>query len=344
MSSGNNDDNDQHGGSNSDMASSKKECISCEQNIVDNITEDFKSVAILGDTSTCANCGKEGNSDNMNTCNKCKSVKYCNAACKKKHRSKHKKACDRRVAELHDEQLFKEPPPREECPICMLPLPVDAIQMTFQTCCGKTICNGCIYAMCMSEGGGLILCPYCRTPESSSDEEHIKRTKKLMDIGNAEAFNHLAGYYELGRMGLPQDHRKANELLLKSGELGCTEAYYNLGCNYDNGDGVEVDKKKAKQYYELAAMGGDVNARHALGCDEGRDGNVDRAMRHFINVARAGKEEAVKAVKIGFMNGVLTKDEYANTLRAHHEIQKEMKSDERDKAAAIHMMGLWSNG
>jgi len=38
---------------------------------------------------TCAACGKEGNSDNMNVCNKCHMVKYCNAACKKKHRSKH---------------------------------------------------------------------------------------------------------------------------------------------------------------------------------------------------------------------------------------------------------------
>ena len=41
---------------------------------------------------TCASCGKESNIDDMNTCNKCKSVKYCNAACKKKHRKKHKKA------------------------------------------------------------------------------------------------------------------------------------------------------------------------------------------------------------------------------------------------------------
>ena len=29
-----------------------------------------------------------------NTCNKCKKVKYCNAACKKKHRHKHKKECE----------------------------------------------------------------------------------------------------------------------------------------------------------------------------------------------------------------------------------------------------------
>ena len=59
--------------------------------------------------SVCANCGKEG-SDVTNTCNKCKMVMYCNASCKKKHRHKHKKECERRVAEIHDEKLFKQPP------------------------------------------------------------------------------------------------------------------------------------------------------------------------------------------------------------------------------------------
>jgi len=66
------------------------------------------------DVSVCANCGKEGAN---NICNKCKQVKYCNAACKKKHRKKHKKQCERQVAKLHDEELFKEPPPLEDCPI-----------------------------------------------------------------------------------------------------------------------------------------------------------------------------------------------------------------------------------
>jgi hypothetical protein len=36
---------------------------------------------------------------------------------------KHKKLCKQRAAELHDEALFKEPPPKEDCPICFLPMP-----------------------------------------------------------------------------------------------------------------------------------------------------------------------------------------------------------------------------
>ena len=34
--------------------------------------------------------------------------------------SKHKKECKKRAAELYDEKLFKDPPPPDECPICLL--------------------------------------------------------------------------------------------------------------------------------------------------------------------------------------------------------------------------------
>ena len=334
-----NDDNNQRcgnggGGSNGgEMISSKKEeCSSCEQNNFDNITEGFNSMAIRNDISTCANCGKEGNSEEMNTCNKCKMVKYCNAACKKKHRKKHKKACEKRVAELHEEQLFKDVEP-DECPICLIPT-LTSGQSVFKSCCGKVICNGCIYAMLMSEGG-KDLCAFCRTPPARSDEEMIKRTKKLMEKDNAEAFHQLAGYYADGECGLVRDQRKANELYLKAGELGCSKGYYLLGMNHYNGRGVAIDKKKAKHYYELAAICGDIHSRHNLGCIEYNSGNYDRSLKHFIISAKAGHELSLVPVKKGYEQGLVSKDEYTNTLRSYHERQKEMKSDARDKAAAI---------
>ena len=180
---------------------------------------DINTIAIL-----CAACGKEGG-DNMNTCNKCDLVQYCNAACKKKHKSKHKKKCERRAAELFVEKLFEEPPPPEECPICMQPPPLydNNTGTTFHPCCGKHICNGCEYAM--AESGAKRLCAYCRTPYAKSDKEEIKRLKKLMEKGNAYAFYMLAGSYAQGSMGMPQHLAKANELYLKAGELGCAGAY-----------------------------------------------------------------------------------------------------------------------
>ena len=286
-------------------------------------------------TTACASCGKEGG--NLNTCNKCKMVKYCNAACKKKHRSKHKKACERRVAELHDEELFKEHPPREDCPICFQPLPIGAGQTIFKTCCGKLICNGCIYSMGgeARRRGKIGLCAFCREPTPSSDEEKVTRIKKLIEADNSHAFVALAGFYARGIKGIPQDMTKANDLYLRAGERGCPEGYNNLGFSYDNGRGVEVDKKKAQHYFELAAMNGNVLARHNLGYVEGKAGYFHRAFKHFILSARAGYKDSLDVVKKGFMNGVITRDEYANTLRAYQSRQDEMKSDDRDRAITI---------
>ena len=124
-------------------------------------------------------------------------------------------------------------------------------------------------------------------------------------------------------------------MFLKAGELGCATGYFNLGTNYDNGRGVEIDKKKAMYYYELAAMNGHVMARHNLGMTEGRAGNIQRAMKHLIIAARAGDKLSLDAVKKGYMYGSVTKEEYANTLRGYQQSQDEMKSEARDRAAEI---------
>ena len=96
-----------------------------------------------------------------------------------------------------------------------------------------------------------------------------------------------------------------------------------------------MDKKKAKHYYELAAMNGDVYARHNLGCEEYEAGNHHRAYKHYILAAKAGVNESLDAVKTGFMDGIVTKDEYANTLRAYQQQHDEMKNEDRDKAEAL---------
>lgn len=118
----------------------------------------------LSAPNLCANCGKgEEDSNKLKKCGACLSVKYCSAACQKAHRSQHKKECKRRAVELHDEKLFADPPPREECPICLLPMS-KGNHKTFESCCGKMICNGCVYAMKMS--GPKDLCAFCRTPNA----------------------------------------------------------------------------------------------------------------------------------------------------------------------------------
>ena len=295
-----------------------------------NVSTDDVDDGILLTLSCCANCGKEG-SDITNTCNKCKSVKYCNAACKKKHRKKHKKKCEERVAELHEEALFKEPPPPDECPICFLILPKEG-DTVFQTCCGKIICNGCIYNMVKETRakGKPGLCPFCRIPSPTSEKEDMKRLIKLVDSGHSQAIYNYACYT---RGGNRQDWVKANGLFLKAGELGCAEGYLHLASSYREGKGVEVDKKKAKHYFELAAMGGDICARINLGGIEVENRDAKRAMKHFLIAARAGSKVSLDGVREGFKAGRVTKDEYEEALLAYHKRQNEMKSDVRDKVA-----------
>ena len=216
----------------------------------------------------------------------------------------------------------------------MLTLPLDEAQIIFESCCGKSICKGCIYAMEETGSKNMKLCPFCKTPPAKSEEEGLGRLKKLMEKGNADALNSRAGEYAQGIYGVPQDWAKANELRLKAGELGCAAAYYNLGISYHIGRGVEVDKKKSKHYFELAAMNGDIDARHNLGVMELIAGNHQRAYKHFMLSARAGCKGSLDTVKEGYMEGHVIKEDYANALREYQKRQDEMKSDARDKALA----------
>jgi len=293
-------------------------------------TDDVDNNEVLG---ICANCGKEGT--NLNTCNRCKMVKYCNAACKKKHRSKHKKKCDRRIAELHDEKLFKQPPPREEdCPICFLRMPSLISGSKYKTCCGKVICSGCIHAVQMRDGG-VGLCPFCRTPVPESDEEMIEREKKRVEAGDVEAIYNMGVYYDRGEYSFERDYTKALELWQQAGELGNTPAIYNIGHSYERGIGVDIDKEKAKHYYEIAATRGDEIARHNLGCMEEKAGNMERAKKHWMIAVKDGNSISLTAIQSLHSSGEATKEEYTQALRSYQAYLGVIKSSQRDEAAAF---------
>ena len=289
--------------------------------------------------SICANCGKEDENVN-NICNKCKQVKYCNAACKKKHRHKHKKECDehvRQVAEIHDKELFKQPPPADDCPICFIRLPSLQNGRTYMQCCGKEICTGCLYAPVYDDRGNKVAektCPFCRTPHLTIDEA-VEREKKRMEVNDAIAIQMIGYYYRDGVYGYPQDFIKALELFHRAAELGCSRAYNSIGYVYEVGSrGVEIDEKKALYYYELAAMRGNEYARYNLGNSEKRLGNMNRALKHYMIAAASGHSDSLEMIKSLYSDGSATKDDYTKALRSYQEYLGEIKSKQRDDAAA----------
>ena len=279
---------------------------------------------------SCAACGRADVS--LKACKACKMVKYCGVDCQVAHRSKHKKACREKARELFDVKLFAQPPRREDCPICCLPMLFHSgySECTYMQCCGKFVCRGCIVSLPRP------VCPFCNTPASRSTEEDVK---KLLDrierFNDPEAINMLAGHYRFGRKGFNIDYSKAVELYRRACELGSAQAHHNLGNCYLNGDGVEMDKKKAAHHWQIAAMMGHEISRSNLGSFELERDNFDRAMKHHMIAAKCGFDKSLEAVKTGFGFGFVTKDEFESTLRAHKDSRDEMRSEQRDKAMAM---------
>ena len=164
------------------------------------------------------------------------------------------------------------------------------------------------------------ICPFCRTLMCDSDDETIKRFEKRSDLNDPIAIRHLGRSYSKGNFGVPQNRAKALELYHRAGELGDAQAWYNLSCAYRTGSGVEVDEKRAKHYAELAAIKGYVDARHNLGVMEILAGNVDRALKHWMIAAKDGDTQSVKNIKNMYMDGDVTKDDYAKALLSYQGI------------------------
>ena len=162
----------------------------------------------------------------------------------------------------------------------------------------------------------------------------IERIKKRVEAGDAYGMFNLGWCYCQGESGLPQDRTKGYKFWHKAGELGNAAAYFNIGNAYHTGRGVERDDKKADHYYELAAMGGDGMARHNLGCSECEKSNWDRAIKHFMIAAGDGQNDSVKAVQQLYKLGHATKDDYSKALLAYQKYLDEVRSEQRDKAAA----------
>ena len=232
------------------------------------------------------------------------------------------------------DELFQDPPPKEECQICMLPMPFSSnicgIKKVYQPCCGKTLCYGCVIAANdeMNKGNMKRLCPFCRFPIHNTDKEYLKRVKKRMQINDPEAFYFLGSAYRFGSQGLRQNEKKALELWERAAELGSITAHYCLAEVYRLGSGVEKDMDKAIHHYKLAAIRGHEIARYDLGVLDGKNYNI-QAIKHFIISAKAGHDDSLKMIGVGYKEGLVTKEEYAKTLREYKDCWDSMRSEER---------------
>ncbi len=300
------------------------------------VVQTMSSAVVLDEVATtenmCANCGITGVDDiKLEDCTDCDLVKYCSDNCREEHREQHGEECKNHKAELHDRKLFTQPDELHlgECQICFLPLPIDLEKSLFYSCCSKHICRGCAYASHKSNGDRR--CLFCRELSSSDDEENKKKTMERVKANDPVAMNQMGTerYHE-------GDYDGAFEYLTKAAELGDASAHHNLGYMYWKGEGVEKDEEKEVYHYEKAAICGNPDARHNLGCYEERNGNTERAVKHYIIAAKLGYELSMKALWVASSAGAITKKDLEATLRTHKAAIDATKSSQRDAAEAIY--------
>ena len=240
---------------------------------------------------------------------------------------------------VQDEKLFQRPPDTlGDCPICMLRMPTSDKSCISMPCCGYNICSGCFFAPVYDDKGMEVAekkCPFCNTLDPTSDEDVLERIKKRVSANDVFAIYNLGLYHSKGDYGFPQNQAKALELWHRAAELGNAEAYCRIGYSHEFGEGVEVDKKKAVYYYELAAMGGDVTARYFLGCIEEDAGNMDRSLKHHMIAVRDGCIDSLDCIKGLYSRRDATKDDYATALNSYQEYLGETKSKHRDLAWTV---------
>ncbi|EJK44981.1 hypothetical protein THAOC_36437 [Thalassiosira oceanica] len=159
--------------------------------------------------------------------------------------------------------LGHELPDIYTCPLCCLPiaLPVGK-HSSFETCCMKRVCHGCILAS--RQRGMRDKCAFCRTPTPDSDAATLAQ----------------------------QDIPRAIELWTEAANLGDLNAHFKLGYRYYNGEGVEKDVARCIRHLQHAAMQGHPESRHMLGVHEYNNGNHELAVQHWMISAKMGSQYA----------------------------------------------------
>jgi len=118
----------------------------------------------------------------------------------------------------------------------------------------------------------------------------------------------------------------------KAAALGDAGAHFLLARFYHEGKCVEKDGKKELYHLEQAAIGGHPKARYNVGCEDKKNGRMDRAMKHWIIAATLGCDDSIDALKVCFRAGIGNKDDFAATLRAHQAAVEATKSPQREAA------------
>jgi len=226
------------------------------------------------------------------------------------------------------------PPPRDECPICFVPLPIDDNSTSYRPCCGMIVCKGCIadqVQMFIRDSGdemqeemikALNQCMFCRTNMYGKSDE----------LNRAAAENNRPeGMFRVGLLYLADENNQEGMKWLKRATvLGCGKAAEKIGDILLEDD----NETQARFYFNKAAELGRVQSFVKLGSIDLNRGNITTAMDNYRKAATCGvnSKSLVQVLKRGFIAKYITREEYFSTLYKHYKANDEMNSESRKRA------------
>ena len=243
--------------------------------------------------------------------------------------------------------LFAPIAEREECPMCLVPLPINEGEIIFNECCGKRICQGCFYNIFKTEIMKGITehnwkmktkeefkCAYCR----QSSTNIIKELKRLMKRNNTQAFIQMADKYKSGVEGVIQSNTKSLEMYICAAELGCADAYVSIGLYFIEGLVVEQDSSKASEFWEVGAKKGSVSAHKYLARFHWKvNGNAQLMIDHLKVAASAGDQASMDNLMVNYkQTSLVSKEDLTQTLRAFQASINELRNKDRDEACEFY--------
>ena len=253
---------------------------------------------------------------------------------------------ERKERELKDVSALASFEKQEDCPICLLPLPVNHGETFYRTCCGKTICCGCFIQESKRVSDRSVLkCEFCREEipcsEDMASPSSIGRCKKRAVNGD---LNTLCVLGEI--MSENNDVPKAATYHVQAAELGHAESFCCLASMYYAGDfgrGKDNDTATAIRLAKVAAKYGRRRAHFMLWTytmlrardlkDDSRERyrTCEESIKHLVYGASGGNKECMAKLKKVVELGPFRQEAFERAEAAFNEAMRKEWSEARQE-------------
>ena len=255
------------------------------------------------------------------------------AAALKEIEARARALAERLEAELQDVELFGPLPEREDCPICLLPMPTLDNKSCYKPCCGKILCNACANSSwAMSERRNITpSCAFCRSDDKICNEARLERFKKRAEANDTGALNALAGMYQTGARSVPGDDVLSMHYALRAAELGHPNAMIMLSVQcVDEPVGILSNFEDGREIFATAAAKKrSVSGYSLLGYLHFERQELDKAANIFSFSARRGDTRSLELLRTRYRQ-LVSDSELDDIEREYHEFTKVEWSEERE--------------